>query len=110
TWTPVPGCTSLPLNATQCVWASPGPATNTGRILIEAVDRSGARVYFSASGQFRIVSGLGTPLGLQDADFGAVGVPGSSTFDGTVFTVRGSGADVWCSVDQFHYTYAFLAN
>jgi hypothetical protein len=34
-------------------------------------------------------------------DVGAVGVPGSATFDGIVYDVRASGADIWGTADAF---------
>ena len=41
--------------------------------------------------------------GLLDAsqDVGAVGVPGSATFDGVVYDVRASGTDIWGTADSF---------
>jgi regulation of enolase protein 1 (concanavalin A-like superfamily) len=110
TWSAIPGCDNLPLTETQsqCLWTMPGPVTNTGRIMIEAINGSGARVYSATSGQFRIVAGAGMFPGFQDADFGAVGVPGSTTFDGSVVTVKGSGADIWGTSDQFHYAYTLI--
>ena len=40
----------------------------------------------------------------SSGDVGAVGAPGSVTTDGTTFTVRGSGADIWGTADEFFYT------
>jgi hypothetical protein len=34
-------------------------------------------------------------------DVGAVGVPGSATFDGVVYDVRASGTDIWGTADAF---------
>jgi hypothetical protein len=34
-------------------------------------------------------------------DVGAVGVPGSATFDGVVYDVRASGTDIWGTADSF---------
>jgi regulation of enolase protein 1 (concanavalin A-like superfamily) len=45
----------------------------------------------------------------MDADIGAVGPQGGASFDGTTFTVTGSGADIWNSADAFHYVYQPLA-
>jgi len=38
-------------------------------------------------------------------DIGAVGVAGSSNFDGTTYTVSGSGADIWNNADAFHFVH-----
>jgi regulation of enolase protein 1 (concanavalin A-like superfamily) len=118
TWKAIPGCGNLPITETQsqCVWSTPGPVTNTGRIMIEALTASGVRIYSATSGQFRIVAGAGILPGLLGADsgffsedFGAVGAPGSASFDGRVITVKGSGADIWGTVDQFHYVATFIS-
>ncbi|HEX7260297.1 MAG TPA: DUF1349 domain-containing protein, partial [Luteolibacter sp.] len=44
------------------------------------------------------------PGGWNSSDIGAVGVPGSSSLSGGVYTVSGSGADIWGSSDKFHFT------
>ncbi len=41
----------------------------------------------------------------QGTDIGAVGVPGSDSEVGGVWTVDGSGADIWGNADEFHYVY-----
>jgi regulation of enolase protein 1 (concanavalin A-like superfamily) len=43
----------------------------------------------------------GTPV-WGSADVGAVGAAGSSVIDGSTFTVRGSGADIWGTADELH--------
>jgi len=40
-----------------------------------------------------------------DADIGAVGLKGSSSLSGGVYTLKGAGADVWGIADSFHFTY-----
>lgn len=49
------------------------------------------------------------PAGWFGADIGSPGVTGTSSFSGTTFTVRGSGADIWNSSDQFHYAAKYVA-
>lgn len=39
------------------------------------------------------------------SDVGSVGVAGSSVSSGDTLTVRGSGADIWGTVDSFHFVY-----
>jgi hypothetical protein len=46
---------------------------------------------------------FGLPPGWNDADIGAVGRAGLASYDAGVFTVRGSGADIWGSTDSFHF-------
>jgi beta-glucanase (GH16 family) len=43
------------------------------------------------------------PDGWGAADIGGPGRAGSSTWDGTALTVRGSGADIWGTRDQFQF-------
>lgn len=105
TWTTVPGCAAAPPTATQCVWNAPGPPSDSARVQVEAFDSSGTRIAFDASEHFPIVAGRSTalPFGWLSRDVGAVGAAGSATYDGTTFTVKGSGTDVWGTGDEFHY-------
>jgi hypothetical protein len=48
------------------------------------------------------------PPGWSTTDIGSVGISGSSSYGGGVFTVSGSGADVWGTSDQFRFTYQSL--
>jgi len=51
-----------------------------------------------------LASSLAAPW--ADADIGAVGTPGSaSVTGGGVFSINGSGADIYYSADAFHYVY-----
>jgi hypothetical protein len=43
------------------------------------------------------------PSTFQSNDIGAVGASGSSSTNGTTYTVTGSGADVWGTADEFHF-------
>lgn len=52
--------------------------------------------------RFSVTTFPGTPS-WGSADVGAVGAAGSATIDGSTFTVRGSGADVWGTADEFHF-------
>lgn len=59
---------------------------------------------------FTTPAGGGTlPAGWDDDDVGAVGVAGSASYSGGVYSVSGSGADVWGTADAFHYAYQSLA-
>jgi len=60
----------------------------------------------SATAQFSdvvLARPSGLPPGVTSADIGRVDATGGATFDGTTFTVRGSGADIWGRADEFHY-------
>ncbi|BCU76735.1 zinc-dependent metalloprotease family protein [Luteolibacter sp. LG18] len=39
------------------------------------------------------------------ADIGSVGTVGGTSFDGTTYTLMGSGADIWSTADAFRYVY-----
>ncbi|QNK81544.1 PQQ-dependent sugar dehydrogenase [Nakamurella sp. PAMC28650] len=41
----------------------------------------------------------------SDSDVGSPAVAGSSSFDGSAYTVNGAGADIWGTIDQFHYVH-----
>jgi regulation of enolase protein 1 (concanavalin A-like superfamily) len=43
------------------------------------------------------------PAGWADSDVGSVSFPGSASYKNGLFTVTGSGADIWGSADAFHY-------
>ena len=50
----------------------------------------------------------GLPTGWLNQDVGSVTPAGSTTFSNGVFTVRGSGADIWDMVDGFQFAYRTL--
>lgn len=53
-----------------------------------------------------IVSTAGPlPSGWTDADIGNPGLGGSASYNNGVFTISGSGADIWGTSDQFNYAY-----
>jgi hypothetical protein len=53
--------------------------------------------------------GGGLPSPWQNGDVGTPGIAGSASFADGVFTVNGSGADIWHTADAFHYAYQSLA-
>jgi uncharacterized repeat protein (TIGR02543 family) len=53
--------------------------------------------------EFHVLNGLSAPW--QTADIGAVGVAGSAVCNTAVWTIEGSGADIWNSSDEFRYVY-----
>lgn len=54
----------------------------------------------------RLVRGFDGPYGpWQDQDIGPTGAPGSGMYSNGTFTIRGSGADICCSTDGFHFTF-----
>jgi M6 family metalloprotease-like protein len=49
------------------------------------------------------------PAGWAAGDIGSVAAPGVTTYDGSTFIVRGSGADIWDTADAFHYAHTPIA-
>ncbi len=47
--------------------------------------------------------------GWQCADIGAVSLTGSQALNAGVWTIEGSGSDIWNTADQFHYVWQTLA-
>jgi regulation of enolase protein 1 (concanavalin A-like superfamily) len=111
TFTPIAGCANLPATASSCVWSNPGPVSTTARVQVEAYDSASHRLAFATTDRFQLVSGPPTslPAGWQHRDVGSVGEPGSATFDGSTFTVNGSGSDIWNAADEFHYAFTFAS-
>jgi glucose/arabinose dehydrogenase len=70
----------------------------------QAIDNAGA---LTTSTPVNItVNGVPTlPAPWSKTDIGSVGFAGDASFAGGVFTVRGSGADIWDNADAFHYVY-----
>ncbi|SNB47976.1 Ig-like domain-containing protein [Geobacter sp. DSM 9736] len=68
----------------------------------KATDSAG-RVATSSPVTFNIL-----PPPWQSGDIGSVGMPGSAAFAGGTHTVKGSGADIWGTADEFRYVYQTL--
>ena len=64
----------------------------------------------SASATIHVTTGTsqGLPAGWLNQDVGSVTPAGSTTFSNGVFTVRGSGADIWDTIDGFQFAYRML--
>jgi regulation of enolase protein 1 (concanavalin A-like superfamily) len=76
-----------------------GEPVYVGVAVTSHVDGTSARAIFSG---FAV-----TPraAGFAAADVGSVSAPGSLTYDGGVYVVHGSGADIWDTEDGFYYRY-----
>jgi hypothetical protein len=84
------------LSAEQYLTASPG-ALKQDIVILDAASPTTAPP----------VSAL-LPAGWQSKNIGAVGLPGFASASGDTFTVTGAGADIWGTVDAFHYAYRTL--
>jgi regulation of enolase protein 1 (concanavalin A-like superfamily) len=51
------------------------------------------------------VTTYGLPTGQATKDIGSPAIAGSATYSGGTYTVKGAGADIWGSADQFRYVY-----
>ena len=61
----------------------------------------------TTSSTFSFTVGSGTPAlpaGWASSDIGSVAAAGSASFSSNTWTVRGSGADIWNSADEFRFT------
>ena len=106
----VPGCSNLPASATSCTWSNPNPPTETARLFVLAIAPGGPSGNRTTD-PFSIRTGStgGTPPApWQQQDVGATGAAGSATHANGVFSVKGSGADIWATADEFHYLYRVL--
>jgi Big-like domain-containing protein len=89
-----------------------GVPAGTYSVAAMATDNSGATAMSSArtiTVSSPVAAPAGLPAGWGDRDIGGVAIAGAGSFDGTAFTVTGSGVDVWGTSDQFHYAYRPLA-
>jgi regulation of enolase protein 1 (concanavalin A-like superfamily) len=88
-------------------WASPPAGAHS--LTVRATD-GGGLVTTSAAVNVNVTV-TGTTLGLpwQQADVGAVGLAGNATASAGVFTIQGSGSDVFGLTDQFHFVYRTLS-
>jgi hypothetical protein len=105
TFEPVEGCTALPGSATECTWNSAGPPTDRARLTVRVIDNRGEQGEAFSDFMIEARPPDALPAPWTSGDVGAVGAAGAATFDsGTgTFTVRGSGADIWGTVDEFHW-------
>jgi YD repeat-containing protein len=49
------------------------------------------------------------PIGWLDQDVGTLGIEGSASYSNGVFTVAGSGSNIWGTADGFHFVYQPLS-
>ena len=91
----------------QITWSNVPAGTYS--LTAKATDNGGAATT-SAAVSITVTSGSSNnlPAGWQQADIGAVPIPGNATYTSGTFSVNGSGADVWGTADAFHYAYTTL--
>jgi regulation of enolase protein 1 (concanavalin A-like superfamily) len=60
-------------------------------------------------GQYNLIVTSGLPIGWSTQDIGPSFSGTGAGFDGSLFTVRGSGTDIWNTSDEFRFVYTPLA-
>jgi thermitase len=111
--------TGLPSGVTASF--SPNPATSnsqltltanstatTGTVSVTLTGTSGAMTS-STTLALTVAANSTLPSGWLNQDIGSVGVAGSASYAGGVFTVRGAGQQIWNTADGLHLAYQPLA-
>jgi len=79
-------------------------AAGTYTLTAIATDNGGASTT-SAAVTVTVTSSGSLPGGWGHQDIGAVPFAGSASYSNGLFTITGSGSDIWGTSDQFHYAY-----
>jgi len=83
---------------------STSSAASTGAFTLTITGTSGSATHSNTVNLTINPSTSGSlPAGWSDTDIGFVGVAGGASFSNGVFTVSGSGSDIWSSSDSFNY-------
>jgi len=101
-------------------WVSLSTASGTGNgtvVMTVAANTSTTRTgtVTVASQAFTITQAgttpptTGLPAPWQNRDIGSVGLAGSSSYSSGIYTVTGSGSDIWGTADSFQYAYQPLS-
>lgn len=112
-WNAVPGASSYRIKR-SADRGGPYTTVSTGLTGTSSTDtvNAGARSYYvvsavsgSLEGPNSVEARVDPPHPWAAADIGSVGLAGSATSDGGVFSVDGSGADIWGTADALRYVY-----
>jgi hypothetical protein len=95
-------------------WTPPASLQGNTTYYWKIVSRTFANMTASTS-NFAFTTGAGSSGGTLPSpwvhqDVGAVGISGSASFSGGVFTVAGAGSDIWGTADSFHFVYQPLSS
>ena len=83
-------------------------AAGTYSLTAVATDNGGAAATSNAATVTINPPASTLPAGWSSGDIGSVPIPGDASFSGGTFSVKGSGADIWGTSDQFRYAYRSL--
>jgi len=110
-WTPVANVPAqLVVNPPNTYsWTPPSPLQGNTLYFWKIVSRTNANMTASTSNfSFTTSAGSGggsLPSPWLHQDIGSVGISGSASFSGGLFTVAGAGSDIWGAADSFHFVY-----
>jgi hypothetical protein len=111
-WTPIAECTALPADLRSCVWRNPGPVTPVAFIRVVAIDFDTVEGEGQSPTSFRIEQNPtgpgGLPIGWSCGPVGAVAVAGRCSRANGVYTIEGSGADIFGTADEFQFAGLFM--
>jgi hypothetical protein len=79
--------------------------TPAGTYTLTVSGTSGSLVHNSTASLVVNATSGGLPSGWSDTDVGTPSIAGSASYSSGVFTINGSGADIWGTADQLHFAY-----
>ncbi len=82
-----------------------GPVTVSSTATLQAIAYESGMVDSPVSSATYTITITGLPNGWTDSDIGSPSLAGSATFSNNTFTIKGSGADIYGTSDQFNYAY-----
>jgi len=94
--------TSISGSGSSTLSISTSSTASTGSFTLTITGTS-ASLSHSTTVSLTINPSTGLPSGWSDTDIGTPAVAGSASFSNGVFTVNGSGSDVWSTSDSFNY-------
>lgn len=106
--TPITECQDLPGSARACVWQKPVPGTH--RQIVIVAHRPPGKPTTTVHSSFVQVGGARPgplPAPWEQQTVGDT-ILGAASFQNGTFTVKGSGADIWGTSDEFHWAYLLV--
>jgi len=94
--------TSINGSGSSTLSISTTSTASTGTFTLTITGTSGSLTH-SSTVSLTINPSTNLPAGWSDTDIGTPGLAGSASFSAGVFTVNGSGSDIWSTSDNFNY-------
>jgi regulation of enolase protein 1 (concanavalin A-like superfamily) len=82
-----------------------GPVTVSSTTTLKAIAYESGMVDSPVGSATYTITITGLPNGWSDSDIGSPSLAGSATFSNNTFTIKGNGADIYGTSDQFNYTF-----